>query len=161
MKKLGVSIPSLFQHQDHDKRKKAMAKVAREVLRIPPRNSKAEDSTFRRFLGAPVGVITDIRNRIEANLDPHAPQPKHLLWSLVSIKVYSTEEVHCCIVGWPDPKTYRKWMWYFREKIAGLAEEVILFDNRFDGADGSSSCLISVDGTDCPINEPWPFDKKW
>jgi hypothetical protein len=87
-----------------------MAKVAREVLRIPPRNSKAEDSTFRRFFGAPVGVITDIRNRIEANLDPHA-QPKHLLLSLVFIKVYSTEEAHCCIVvGWPDPKTHQKWM---------------------------------------------------
>jgi hypothetical protein len=92
--------------------KEAMAKVAREMLRFPPRNSSEAEGIARSkvFCGAPVGVITDIWNRIEANLDPHA-QPKHLLLSLVFIKVYSTEEAHCCIVvGWPDPKTHQKWM---------------------------------------------------
>jgi hypothetical protein len=90
-----------------------------------------------------------------------AAEPKHLLWSLVFIKVYSTEEVHCSIVGWPDPKTFRKWSWYFLEKTACLAPEIINLENRFRKYDGTTTCLVSIDCTDCPVFEPWPWDPKW
>lgn len=141
----------------------AMAQVAREVLSMPNRNKKAEDKTFRGFFGAPISIITDIWNKLalEQNLED-AAKPKHLLWSLVFLKVYSTEEVHCRIVGWPDPKTYRKWScWYFLEQISGLQAQTIKLSNRFRLYDGTTSCLMSVDGTDCPVFEPWPFDPKW
>lgn len=38
---------------------------------------------------------------------------------------------------------------------------MIQLDNRFRGFDGTTSCLMSIDGTDCPVFEPWPFDTKW
>lgn len=86
----------------------------------------------------------------------------HLLWALVFLKVYSTEEVHCRIVGWPSPKTFRKWSWYFVGKIAELKDEVIILDKRFEGFDATkTNCLLSIDGIDCPVNEPWPFESKW
>ena len=47
------------------------------------------------------------------------------------------------------------------EMVADLKDEVILLDDRFEGWNEQSQCLLTVDGTDCPINEPWPFDGKW
>jgi hypothetical protein len=57
---------------------------------------------FRSVFGAGSTVVVDVWNRIEA----HAPidkggQPKHLLWALVLLKVYQSDEVHCALVGWP------------------------------------------------------------
>lgn len=71
-----------------------------------------------------------------------------------------SEGVHCRIVGWPDPKTYRKWVWYFIEKIDGLKDSVIRLGNRFRNWDGVTTCLMSVNGIDCPVFEPWRFEKK-
>ena len=138
-----------------------------QVLQVPTRNAEALDSTFRGFFGASISVITHIWNRLQPFIDDeHAASshhPRHLLWSLVFLKIYSTEEVHCRIVGWPAPKTFRKWSWYFVGKIAQLKDEVILLDKRFDGYDETSvsNCIMSIDGIDCPVNEPWPFDSKW
>lgn len=140
-----------------------MTQVARETLGIADNKKRvlgAEDKTFRGFFGAPIAVIANIWNRIEPNLED-AAKPKHLLWSLVFLKIYATEDVHCRIVGWPDRNTFRKWQWYFVEKIAELKEEIILLDNRFADYPGDTNCLMSVDGTDCPVMEPWPFDPQW
>ena len=145
-----------------------MANIAREVLGIPLEKKyteKRDDETYRGFFGASIDVITILWNRIQPNLtgqDSSAgAHPKHLFWALVFLKVYSTTLVHCRIVGWPDPKTYRKWSWYFVRKIADLKFDVIVFDNRFDQWNGSSQALISIDGIDCMVNEPWPFDTKY
>ena len=35
----------------------------------------------------------------------------------------------------------------------------IVWKNRFRNWDGLAICLISVDGTDCPIEELYPFDR--
>lgn len=139
-----------------------MEAVAREALRIPSTwQSKRVEQEFRGFFGAPVEVITDLWNRIDPLIDDEAAKPKHLLWALVFIKVYASEAVHCCIVGWPDKKTFRKWSWYFLEKIFYLKDDIIVLDKRFEQWDGSSMCLMSIDGTDCPVMEPWPFETKW
>lgn len=143
-----------------------MERIALQMLQVPRRNADALDSTFRGFFGASIDVITDIWNRVQPFIDDeHAgsSHPKHLLWCLVFLKIYSTEEVHCRIVGWPAPKTFRKWSWYFVGKIAQLKDEIIVLDKRFDEYDETSisSCFMSVDGIDCPVNEPWPFESKW
>lgn len=115
---------------------------------------------IRAFFGAPVIVIEDVWTRIQP-LDRRGAQRKHLLWALVFLKVYSTEDVHCRIVGTKDIGTFRSWSWYMLQKVAGLKDEVINLQNRFAGWDGKTQCLMSVDGTDCPVNEPWPFDGVW
>jgi DDE superfamily endonuclease len=144
-----------------------MSNAAREALGMPLNKvfvADKENKVFRGFFGAPVEVVADIWNRILPLIHDEykaSAKPKHLLWALVFIKIYSTEEVHCRIVGWPDPKTFRKWSWYFLQKIANMKDDVILLDNRLQGYDGSTNSLMSVDGTDCPTMEPWPFDPKW
>ena len=153
-----------------------MDKVAKDILRWPKHrkwNSKEKDSRVRAFFGAPLDVIADLWNRIwhklskeeKDNLIEDGVQHKHLLYALVLLKVYSTEEVHCSIVDWPSTKTFRKWSWHFAKKIAELKEDVINLRNRFGGYKRgdtvTTNCFISVDCTDCPIFEPWPFDRKW
>lgn len=86
----------------------------------------------------------------------------NLLYGLVFLKVYApSEDVHCRIVGWPSRTTFRKWAWYFVQLIHQLEFDIIKLDNRFDAYTPGVQCLISVDCTHCPINEPWPFETMW
>lgn len=149
----------------------ALFKEALLILQVPrnvKRNEKEWDKTFRSFFGCPPSVGAQVWNKIMPSIDRsksseyRTAQPKHLLYGLLFLKVYGTsEDVHCRIVGWVDRQTFRKWSWYFIEKIHDLEYDVIKLDNRFFGWDGKTTCLMSVDGTHCPINEPWPFSKKW
>ena len=61
-----------------------------------------------------------------------------------------------------DNKDFSKWAWCIVKKTSSLKNELIQLDNRFDGLDGTvvrTNCFTSVDGTDCPVFEPWPFDR--
>jgi hypothetical protein len=45
-----------------------------------------------------------------------------------------------------------------------LKDDVIILENRFDllESDICVCCFISVDGTYCPVNEPWPLlEEMW
>ena len=138
--------------------------VAAEVLQLPPRRrwgQARENATMLSFFGVSMSIAAKIWDLIQPQLDDEKCKMKHLLWALVFIKCYDTEAVLCRIVGWVDPKEYRTWVWYILKRVAALLESVILLDSRFDNWDGSSICLISIDGTDCPVMEPWPFDGRW
>ena len=123
-------------------------------------NTKDKDRRFRACFGASSIVVADLWNKIVAQAPvAEGGQPKHLLWALVHLKVYSTEEIHCSIVGWPSVRTFAKWAWYFVCRIAELKDDVIQLENRFEGLGGVAytNCFMSADGTDCPVFEPWPF----
>ena len=144
----------------------AIDRVAKETLGWPESrrwHTKDKETRFRSCFGAPSEVISSLWNKIVAQGEIESGgQPKHLLWALVFLKVYSTEEIHCSIVGWPSRKTFLKWSWYFVERISALKDELIRLDDRFDGLNcvAFTNCFISVDGTDCPVFEPAPFNKK-
>ena len=60
-------------------------------------------------------------------------------------------------------KTFTKWAYYFVERISELKDDVIKLEERFEGYnDGvaDTNCFISVDGTNCPVFEPYPFSKS-
>jgi hypothetical protein len=118
---------------------------------------------FRACFGAPSEVVAVVWNKIvDRGPIETGGQPKHLLWALVHLKVYSTIEIHCSIVGWPSAKSYAKWAWYFVNRIAELIDQEIKLEDRFEGLGAvvRTNCFISVDCTDCPTFEPWPWDKK-
>ena len=147
--------------------KESIELVAKDSLRWPEGRkwkTKDKDRRFRACFGAPSNIVAALWNLIVArgNIDESGAHPKHLLWALVHLKTYSTIEIHCSIVGWPSAKTFAKWSWYFVERLSELKDDVISLDNRFDGIDGGvayTNCFMSVDGTDCPVFEPWPFSK--
>ena len=146
----------------------AIELVAQQTLRWPDNRrwkTKDRDRRFRSFFGASSRLVAVLWNKIEQQREIEEPgaEPKHLLWALLFLKVYSTIEIHCSIVGWPSAKTFAKWSWYFVKRIAELKEDEIVLDRRFEGLEdgvADTNCFISVDGTDCPVFEPWPFSKK-
>ena len=138
-----------------------MADIARNMLDMHGAN-KSDDKDFRSFFGAPIPIINLLWTMIAAKGPLRkGAHPQHLLWALVFLKCYNTTTVLRRICGWPSEFNYREWCWYFIEKIADLKVDVIKLDNRFHGFDGTAKCLLSVDGIDCMINEPWPFEEKW
>jgi hypothetical protein len=144
--------------------------VARVTLGWPKHRrweSTDKDARFKSLFGASSTIVAEIWHRIEETVaaeDPNAER-KHLLWALVFLKVYATsEEVHCAIVGWPHVQTFRKYSWYFVEKMFDLQSDVIVWGNRFNGQPDMENiqfdCMISVDCLDCPCSEPFPAVKS-
>jgi hypothetical protein len=89
-----------------------------------------EDHRFRELFGASIGVILHVWYAMEeGGLLPNKSRPKHLLWTLYFLKVCPREAAGCSAVGGGggaiDPKTLRKWVWIFIERIAELADEVV------------------------------------
>jgi hypothetical protein len=88
-------------------------------------------------------------------------RPKHLLWTMVYLKVHQSEPIHCLITGCKSRDTFRNWVGRFLDAIADLEDKVIMWENRFREWDGTTQCLICIDGTDIPIAEPGDRNTIW
>ena len=89
-----------------------------------------EDRRSRGLFGARIKIVLKVwLMLLEDGLCPKKSKPKHLLWTLYFLKVYPREAPGCSAVGGSkgaiDPKTLRKWVWLFIERIAELADEVV------------------------------------
>ena len=96
-----------------------------------------EDRRFRSLFGARIEIVLKVWSMLlEDGLRPKKSKPKHLLWTLYFLKVYPREAPGCSAVGGSkgaiDPKTLRKWVWLFIERIAELADEVVSIFCRSD-----------------------------
>ncbi len=69
------------------------------------------DRRFRGLFGATPTVCSRIWALINCTV-PAGGVPKHLLWALIFLKVYSTEHVHSALTN-IDEKTFRKLFWTF------------------------------------------------
>jgi hypothetical protein len=72
-------------------------------------------------------------------------------------KIFTSEAVMTRMVGSWDKKTFRKCVWLFLDGILNLEAKIILWENPFDIWNGTDMCIVTVDGMDCPIVEPFPF----
>lgn len=95
---------------------------------------------------------------------PYETMPKgvmlcHLLWALLFLKLYNSEEKNAGDAG-ADEKTYRKWTWLFVEEISFQEAKTIMWESRFLGNFGNQ-CLVSIDGTDVPVEEQGGFSSKF
>ena len=157
-------------------------RIASEHIRGLERPSNESIVTRRRmksFFGVSEVVIAQLWQLLLTSVVlPDALKEIHLLWTLCFLKVYASESVLAGI--WRcDEKTLRKWVWTLipliseinlvstHSKLSIVASFFltspllqIVWDNRFL-LDNASSSKITVDGTDCPIFEPSPFDGKW
>ena len=72
------------------------------------RSESEKERTFKSFFG----VHWNLCEIAWTLLDDHGKykkrEPRHLLWTLVFYKVYSTEKVHCKIVKEPGKKSQQK-----------------------------------------------------
>ena len=88
-------------------------------VRVQPTRSK--QVSLRRF-AAFYKTSPDTCSRLWSYLSGHDNprfQPKHLLWGILFLSKYDTEEGNATRVG-VDEKTFRKWQWLVVKKLAGL-----------------------------------------
>jgi len=76
---------------------------------------------FKSHFGATPSICADIWQMLNPreHISAYA-KPVHLLWGLMLIKIYATEEVLSGIAGVTE-KTYRKWAWIFVKATAELS----------------------------------------
>jgi hypothetical protein len=95
-----------------------------------------EERRFRIFFGIRKEIVLKVWGMLgEGGLRPKNGKPKHLRWALYFLKVYLSEGLGCSAVGGSkgaiDPKTMRKWVWLFLERIAALPDDVVSKINLF------------------------------
>jgi len=90
--------------------------------------------------------VTDL---VEARLGKKKISCFYFLQGLHFLYVYEIEERREPIFD-RSPKTMRKWVWYYVKKIAALKQLKIIWPDDFPDND---EWIISVDCTDCPIEE--------
>jgi hypothetical protein len=147
-----------------------------------------EDRRFRELFGASIGIVLHVWYTMdEGSLLPDKSKPKHLLWTLYFLKVYPRGAPGCSAIGGGgggiDPKTLRKWVWLFIERVAELADKVVsiflsllvvatviysppplpaiaaaqvVFESRLGAHEVGNDCLMSIDGTDFHILQKGP-----
>ena len=76
---------------------------------------------FRSLLGVSPLVCVDIWGTCAW---PHGTSPRHLMWALLFLKVYATEDVLCSMAGCCRA-TFRKWMWPCVEAMAKAKAQVV------------------------------------
>jgi hypothetical protein len=90
-------------------------------------NARCEKTRLRRFkafFGTGPAQVAMLWNKLNQNfMLSHItkPQPKHLLWALLFLKDYETEEKLAALVGGVDAKTFHKWTWTYVKAVAGLS----------------------------------------
>ena len=82
---------------------------------------------MRRYK-ASFGVTPEITQVLWESLEgiemKEKPMIKHLLWALLFLKVYSSEEVLSSMAETTE-KTYRKWVWIILDKLNELADKQV------------------------------------
>ena len=95
--------------------------VGKDLRRMAPKSCNRK---FRSFFGASSKVCALLWHFVDLSEYPSAA-PKHLLWALLFMKIYSTEDIHASMAGGVDPKTFRKWTWIVVRAIADLETEFV------------------------------------
>jgi hypothetical protein len=110
------------------------------------------------LIGCVFGVCASLWNRLRPSTTIH-PNAEfvHLFYALNFLKLYESYHVHASRFHC-DPGTFEKWAWLFVHAIYDLRWSVIDFDSRFWNWNNISQCLMGVDGKDCKVREPSPFD---
>lgn len=119
----------------------------------------ARRTQLRRFKDV-YGVLPVVVQAIWYDLKKVVPdnaKMDHLFWALYFLRRYPTEGDFAGRLN-KDPKTLQKWVWTMIFGIQELKAEKIIFPKEEPGL---MIFLISVDGTDCRIEEPRPFSRSW
>ena len=97
----------------------AVRQLASTVVGIGPANDRA----FFAHFGCSSDVISIVWQKIH-RIKPRSCKPKHVLWALLFLKTYNSEDVLASRVG-TNRKTFRKWVWTVLKLIQGLKRSTV------------------------------------
>lgn len=84
-----------------------------------------DSRAFRAHFGTSIDVCSLLWDGIRADTRFYRYiQPRHLLWALLFLKTYNTEDVLSSRVG-TTPKTFRKWVWKVLRLIQRMKPKVV------------------------------------
>lgn len=118
---------------------------------------------WKSCFGASPEVMAKLWALIDPPNNPDLPANagiKHLLWGLMWLRTYGTEEDNVRDIDAEDEKTFRKWAKLFVEQISLLEGRVIKWEDRRIN-DILNDAMASVDGTDFLIENMKPFWSGW
>ena len=84
-----------------------------------------DERKFRALFGCSPEACQDLW-KITFGYQKAGTQPNHLLWALLQLKVYATEDVLSAMIG-VDRKTFRKWVWPMIKSMRKAAPAVVSF----------------------------------
>lgn len=116
---------------------------------------RTQERRFKEAYGCLPIVVGYIWRDIHAIM-PEKTKLDYLFWALFFLKKYPTEGDMASRFQ-KDPDTVRKWVW----SIIFCLQELKALKIKFPTNGSVLKFMVSVDGTDCRIEEPRPFDKKW
>ena len=89
------------------------------------RSKETESRRFKAFFGVKAERASEVWSLlIGYKLLPPKSEPEHLLWALLFLKLYATEDVNASLVG-HDPDTVRKWTWLMVEALHDLSKKLV------------------------------------
>ena len=74
---------------------------------------------FRAFFGTTASICSRLWSLCSHILIAEGAMPVHLLWALMFLKQYNTEEVNASMAGC-DEKTFRRWCWLVVHVLADI-----------------------------------------
>lgn len=113
---------------------------------------------FKSMYGTYPIVVQRLWAELQATVVDKKIKLDHLFWALFFLKKYPRQdELETKLKK--DAVTVRKWIWTIIYGLQDLKAEYIRFPNY--NQPNTLIFVVSVDGTDCPIYEPRPFNKEW
>jgi len=87
-------------------------------------SSKSKSRRFKAFFGAEPEIVAELWRELHESqwlffAGVRGPKPAHLLWGLMFLRRYGTEETMAVLAGVSE-KTFRKWAWFYATGIANL-----------------------------------------
>ena len=97
--------------------------IMKETHRLRP---KAERRKFKAHFGSTAKQQSIAwKQLLKHSLLPEKSEPKHLLWALLFMKSYASEDVLCSKLGSIDDNTLRKWVWAFIVALSKLCNRIV------------------------------------
>jgi len=99
---------------------------ARQVAgRNRRRSAERESRRFKAFFSVKAERASEVWSLlIGYGLCPAKAEPQHLLWALLFLKLYATEDVNESLIG-HDSNTVRKWTWIMVEALHDLSKKLV------------------------------------
>ena len=118
-----------MRSRDHERLEQHILDVGLQMLNR--QSAETTSATGLRRFKAMLGVSHTLAGLlwIAAFDETYGTEPKHLLWSLMFLKLYSSENVLASIAG-VDEKTFRKWTWHWVRILSEL--NIVRFSRTFN-----------------------------
>jgi hypothetical protein len=94
---------------------------------ILQRKLRGAQGDFTSYFGTTVEMVAIVWTKLgQFSCLPEKANPKHLLWALLYLKNYSSEQVLKNLAGCKSEKTFRKWAETYVDALSKLTPYVVI-----------------------------------